>query len=229
MSFYQEMRRKADPLWEAVFDHPFVKGIGDGTLSRDRFEFYLKQDYVYLIDFSRVYALAGAKASVLPEMGTFATLMNVTLNTEMALHRRTCAAFGIPEQELEKTRKGLITSAYTDFLVRSCYEGDLSDILAMLVPCACGYVEIAERLKGRGMPDDPFYRDWIGTYSSTEFREFADWLIARMNEHAAAAQGRRREHWYLLYEESARYEFLFFDMSWHKEEWPASIMEKAGG
>ncbi|HEY5190642.1 MAG TPA: hypothetical protein VII77_01550, partial [Candidatus Deferrimicrobium sp.] len=56
--FYRELREKTDPLWETIFHHPFVKGIGDGTLSRDRFEFYLKQDYVYLIDFSRVFALA---------------------------------------------------------------------------------------------------------------------------------------------------------------------------
>ncbi|MGE5247852.1 MAG: thiaminase II [Verrucomicrobiota bacterium] len=229
MSFYGEMRGKADPLWEAVFGHPFVKGIGDGTLPLDRFEFYLKQDYVYLVDFSRVFALAGAKATGLPEMGNFATLMNVTLNTEMELHRRTCAAFGIPEEALARTRRSLVTSAYTDFLVRTCYEGDLSDILAMLVPCACGYVEIAKRLRSKGIPENRFYKDWIETYSSAEFAEFGDWLIARMDEHADGAPARRKEHWYRLYSESTRYEYLFFDMSWNKEEWPASIMETAGG
>jgi len=229
MSFYGEMRGKADPLWQAVFEHPFVRGIGDGTLARDRFEFYLKQDYVYLIDFSRVFALAGAKASGLPEMGTFATLLNVTLNTEMELHRRTCAAFGIAEPELAGTRRSLTTSAYTDFLLRTCYEGDLSDILAILVPCACGYVEIAKRLGSRGVPENRFYKDWIETYSSAEFSEFADWLIARMNQHAEGATGRRREHWYRLYEQSTRYEYLFFEMSWNREGWPVSIMQVAGG
>lgn len=229
MSFYRELRSKADPMWEAVFRHPFVKGIGDGTLPQDRFEFYLKQDYVYLIDFSRVFALAGAKASGLPEMGNFATLMNVTLNTEMDLHRRTCAAFGIPAHALETTRRSLVTSAYTDFLVRTCYEGDLSDILAMLVPCGCGYVEIAKRLASEGVPGNRFYKDWIETYSSAEFAEFADWLIQRMDDHADGASARRRERWSRLYAESTRYEYLFFEMSWNKEEWPASIPGQAGG
>jgi len=227
--FYQELRQKSDPLWQAVFGHPFVRGIGDGTLSRDRFEFYLKQDYAYLIDFSRVFALAAAKAWSLPDMGTFATLLNVTLNTEMELHRKTCAAFGIPVEELEKTRKAMITSAYTDLLVRTCYEGSLSDILAVLVPCACGYVEIAGKLKSQGLPDDRFYRDWIETYSSREFREFADWLIEKMNEHAEQAPAQRKEYWNRLYESSARFEYLFFDMSWKKEEWPASIFREPGG
>lgn len=228
-SFYREVREKADPLWQAVLGHPFVRGIGDGTLSRDRFEFYLKQDYAYLTDFSRVFALAAAKAWTLKDMATFATLLSVTLNTEMELHRKTCAAFGIPAEELEKTRKGMITTAYTNQLVRTCYEGSLSDIVAVLVPCACGYVEIAQALKSRGLPDNRFYRDWIETYSSREFREFADWLIEKMDEHAERASGQRKEYWYRIYETSARFEFLFFDMSWNMEEWPAAITRPSGG
>jgi thiaminase/transcriptional activator TenA len=93
----------------------------------------------------------------------------------------------------------------------------LSDILAVLLPCACGYVEIGRRLKSEGLPEDRFYRDWIDTYSSPEFQEFAGWLIGRMNEHAADAPAQRREQWHRLYESSARYEYLFFDMSWKKE------------
>jgi len=200
-----------------MFRHPFVKGIGDGTLPRDRFEFYLKQDYVYLIDFSRFLALASAKSRTLPDMETFAALLHATLTTEMALHRKICAAFGIAEEELARTRKSPVTSAYTDLLVRTAYEGGFPDILAVLLPCACGYVEIGTRLKSEGLPEDRFYRDWIEVYSSPEFREFADGLIGRMNEEAADAPAQRREQWHRLYESSARYEYLFFDMSWKKE------------
>jgi len=217
-TFYRELREKSDPLWESIFHHPFVKGIGDGTLSRDRFEFYLKQDYVYLIDFSRVFALASAKSPTLPDMGTFAALLHATLNTEMALHRKTCAAFGIAEEELAATRKRPVTSAYTDLLVRTAYEGEVSDIVAVLLPCACGYAEIGKRLESGGRPEDRFYRDWIDTYASPEFQGFADWLIGRMNEHAADAPAKRKEDWHRLYESSARHECLFFDMSWNKEE-----------
>ena len=216
-TFYREVREKNDPLWEEIFRHPFVKGIGDGTLPRDRFEFYLKQDYVYLIEFSRVFALASAKSRTLADMGTFAALLHVTLTTEMELHRKTCAAFGIAKEDLEKTRKSPVTSAYTDLLVRTAYEGGLSDILAVLLPCACGYVEIGKRLTSEGLPEDRFYRDWIETYSSPEFQEFADWLIGRMNELAADASAQRKERWHRLYESSARFEYLFFDMSWKKE------------
>jgi thiaminase/transcriptional activator TenA len=222
-SFSREMRQRTDPLWRAIFEHPFVRGIGDGSLSPDRFEFYLKQDYAYLIDFSRVFALACAKSPALEDMGTFAALLHATLNTEMELHRKICADFGIPVEELASTRKAMVTSAYTGLLVRTCYEGDLSDILAVLLPCACGYVEIAQRLASRGLPGNPHYRDWIRTYSSREFLDFADGLVEKMDERANDASARRKTGWYELYESSTRFEYLFFDMSWKKEEWPDAI------
>ena len=218
--FYAEIRRDTESLWKTIFDHPFVRGIGDGTLAKDRFEFYLKQDYVYLIDFSRVFGLAAVKSASLSDMESFATLMNVTLNSEMELHRRTCAAFGISRKALEETRKAMITSAYTDYLVRTCLEGDLADILSVLVPCACGYVEIANVLKAKGLPDDAFYKDWIGTYTSNEFEELAGQLVRQLDAHAEDAPERLKERWRRLYETSARYEYLFFDMSWKMEEWP---------
>lgn len=218
--FYAEIRRDTAPVWKAILDHPFVRGIGDGTLSRERFEFFLKQDYVYLIDYGRLFGLAAVKAPSVSDMGVFATLLSVTLNTEMELHRKTCEAFGIAREELEKTRKALVTSAYTDYLLRVGQEGDLADILAVLVPCACGYAEIAGALKSRGLPENPFYREWIDAYTSPEYVGLCDWLVDRLNAHAEGVPPRSRERLERMYETSARYEYLFFDMSWKMEEWP---------
>ena len=222
-SFYREMRTKADPVWQAIFAHPFVTGIGDGTLSQDRFEFYLKQDYVYLIDFSRVFALATAKAPQLSEMAYFATLLNATLNMEMDLHRRTCAAFGISEKDLEQTPPSLITLSYTNLLNRTCYEGNLADILAVLLPCAAGYIEIGQKLKSAGLPENPAYQDWINTYASQEFADLTRWLHDKMDEYAVNSSEKFRSRWFNYYIASARFEYLFFDMSWKKEMWQAEI------
>ena len=89
-----------------------------------------------------MFALASAKAQLLEDMSYFATLLDATLNTEMALHRKTCAEFGVTAEELEKTEPAMITTAYTNFLVRTCYEGSMHDILSVLLPCAVGYTEI---------------------------------------------------------------------------------------
>lgn len=221
--FSHGLEEKTQSLWQAICEHPFVEGIGDGSLARDRFEFYLKQDYVYLIDFSRVFALASAKARGLEDMSTFAKLLNMTLNSEMDLHRRTCQELGISAEELEKTRPALVTLSYTSFLVKTCYEEQLAGIIAVLLPCAKGYAEIALRLKAAGVPDTPHYRDWIATYASDDFVGWAQWLAEKLDSFGAQASESDKEKWHDLYLQSARFELLFFEMGWQKKEWPELV------
>lgn len=221
--FSSEARSRTDTLWRAIHDHPFVRGIGDGTLPRDRFELYLRQDYAYLIDFARVLALAAAKAEHLEDMRFFSDLVQATLHEEMELHRRTCASFGISADGLEGTEPALVTTAYTSFLLRTCYEGPFADIVAVLLPCAAGYVEIARRLADGGLPAPTHFRDWISTYSSPEMVEMAGWLERRMNDDACDGSLAERARWLRLYETSARFELLFFDMAWKAETWPACV------
>jgi thiaminase/transcriptional activator TenA len=214
MSFAPELREAATSIWSAVHAHPFVRGIGDGTLTRDRYAFYLRQDYLHLIDFARVLAAASAKSPDLETMTRFSALAHWTLTEEMALHRRTCASFGIGEAELARTEPSAVTAAYASMLARTASEGDLGDIVAALLPCAAGYVEIALALRERGMPGAPAYRDWIETYTSQPMRETAAWLVRLADEHSAGAAGGARERRHGLYRMSARFELSFFDAAW---------------
>src|SRR5690625_1943083 len=99
--FSDRMREKVDPVWQAYLEHPFVKGIGEGTLDRKKFEHYMKQDYIYLFEYSRVFAIGSAKAKDLNTMTIFANLLHGTLNFEMDLHREYAEKFGITNEELE--------------------------------------------------------------------------------------------------------------------------------
>lgn len=218
-SLSRRFREDTAGIWSAILEHPFVRGIGDGSLSREKFMFYLKQDYVYLIEFSRVLALASAKAGRLTEMGYLAGLLEATLNTEMELHRRTCADFGISSGELAAVEPAPVTAAYMNLLVRTCYEGRFSDIVAVLLPCEQGYAEIACSLEKRGLPAETHCRDWIETYSSREFREFARWVGDQFDEAAAGAPIGDAKRWFELYLASTRYEFLFFEMGWTLQTW----------
>lgn len=221
--FSAELRAQTDDVWRAIHAHPFVTGIGDGSLPRDTFAFYLEQDYVYLDGFARVLAVAAAKARHLDDMRRFAALLTLTLEEEMALHRRTCAGFGISEERLAATQPGLITTAYTGFLLRTCHEGSIEDILAVLLPCASGYVEIAQVLRAGAMHNVAHLREWIETYASPEMVELVDWLCARVDAMGEAASDAMRTQWLELYRCSARFELLFFDMAWRREAWPSIV------
>ncbi len=219
--FSFEARDRANAIWEAIVKHPFVQGIGKGDLPEDKYVFYLKQDYLYLLESSRLFGVASAKSDLLKDKAFFANLLQTELNIEMEMHRKICEDYGIKETDLEKTRPSLITTAFANHLVRHCYEGGLREILAVLLPCASGYIEIARRLKdAHGLPENPHYKAWIQTYCSDELKVCEDVIGGRLNDLTQEVSTPERNKLLELYLTSARFELLFFDMAWNKAEWP---------
>ena len=220
MSVAELLRAGSGDIWEANFNHPFVQGIGDGTLPEEKFRYYLAQDYVYLIDFARFLAIAVAKGGILEIMSKFSSFVETTLNLEMELHRSICADFGISAEELEKTVPAPTCLAYTSYLLRVAYEGDLTDIAAALLPCEWGYVDIGVRLRERGLPAQPHYARWIETYSCEEFLELTAWSRELLEELAAGAGRAKLGRLQEIFNRALGFEHMFWEMAWNLEEWP---------
>jgi thiaminase/transcriptional activator TenA len=219
MSFTDDLEPVAEPLWDAIVAHPMVEQLGEGTLDEEPFRYWVRQDYVYLVEYSRVFAYGAARAPDLGRMSTFAELLDATLNTEMELHRGYAAEFGISEAELAATDPSPTTRAYTDFLVRVASTGSFGDLVAALLPCMWGFNETGRRLADRGLPDDDRYAEWIETYAGEEFTELTDWCLGLMDDVAAGATDRERERYRELFRTSGRYEYRFWDAAWRQEEW----------
>ena len=219
MSFTEDLEPVAEPIWEAILDHPMVAQLGEGTLDEEPFAYWVRQDYVYLIEYARVFALGAANAPDLERMGTFAELLDGTINTEMDLHREYAAEFEISEAELEATDPSPTTRAYTDFLVRVAATGTFGDLVAALLPCMWGFNETGTRLAARGLPDHEQYAAWIEMYSGEDFSELSAWCKGLMDDVAADATPQERERYTDLFRTSARYEYRFWDAAWGQEEW----------
>ena len=220
MALTGELREVAEPVWGATLAHPMVERLGKGTLDEEPFRYWVRQDYVYLVEYSRVFALGAAAAPDLERMGTFAELLDETINTEMDLHRSYAAEFGISEAQLEATDPSPTTRAYTDFLVRVAAEGTFGDLVAALLPCMWGFNVTGRRLAERGLPDHEQYAAWVEMYAGEEFTELAEWCKDLMDDVAAESTARDRERYRELFLTSARYEYMFWDAAWRQEEWP---------
>lgn len=220
MSFVADLRDVADPAWDAIVDHPMVTRLGEGTLDEEPFRYWVRQDYVYLVEYARLFAYGAASAPDLDRMGTFADLLTETVETEMELHRSYAAEFGLSPADLEATEPSPTTRAYTDFLVRTAALGSFGDLVAALLPCMWGFNETGRRLDARGRPDDERYAAWIDMYAGEEFTELTDWCKELMDDVAAAASDRTRARYRERFRTSARYEYLFWDAAWEREEWP---------
>ena len=213
MGLSDELRRHAGPIWDRIFRHPFVTGLGDGTLPLESFKFYLVQDYRFLIDYARVLAVASAKAPDLEGMTRFAGLLHATLAEEMDLHRRYCAGFGISAAELERAEIAPGTAGYTNYLLSVAYQGTAMEIAAALLPCQWGYYEIGRKLAAEGDTSESNpYAEWIRTYASDEFKALSDWLrgyLDQLGREASAAERARLDEVFLM---SSRYEYRFWEM-----------------
>jgi len=215
------------PIWDAQLAHPFVQGLGNGSLDVDRFARWVRQDYLYLKDYARLFAWAVAKADRLESMGWYASVLHLTLNTEMGLHREYAQRFGITSTELEAEAMWPTTRAYADFLIRTAADGDMTDLVAALLPCTWGYVYIAQELAKGKPPADQRYADWIAQYASSDFVQAAEWLKAEMNRVAEGATPAKRQRLMDIFEISSQYEWLFWEMCWKGESWPIQRAEEA--
>ena len=223
MRFTDSLKQAAAPVWEAELRHPFVRGIVEGTLPIEKFKFYLCQDYLFLIEYCRLFALCCAKAPDLDLMEKFAELLEGTLTREMALHRSYPAEFDLSEAEMARADLHETTRAYTRHLLSIAWSGPLVEIAAALLPCMWGYWEIgtslAEELAAQGATEpaaEPRYGAWIKTYSDPTFGELAEWCRSLLDDRFAAAslptvqQARLTDHFLT----SCRYELQFWDMGW---------------
>ena len=173
--------------WEAYCGHAFVRGIADGSLPEASFRHYLEQDYLFLTQFARAYALAVYKAERPEHMRAAAATLNALLHEEMALHVRYCRRWGLTEEEMERVPEARANLAYTRYVLERGMAGDALDLHTALAPCVVGYAVIGARLAAdpethrEGNP----YTDWIDVYAGAAYQEAARAAVRHLDELAA--------------------------------------------
>jgi thiaminase/transcriptional activator TenA len=217
MGLSDDLRSACAVDWrKAHEEHPFVLAMGDGRLSLERFQYFMRQDYLFLIDYARVIAIAVAKSPDLAAMGRWAALLDETLNSEMALHRSFCADFGITEAELSATEPMPATVAYTDHLMRAAYDGDIGELAAALLPCQWGYDDVGRQLQRTlKAPAGSFHARWVAGYTAPEYREMTAWLRGFVDSLEVSITEERRHRMEAVFRASVRYEYLFWDAAWN--------------
>jgi len=202
--------------WRAAHeDHPFVGAMGDGTLTLKKFQSFMRQDYLFLIDYCRVLAIAASKCSDLDSMGWWARLLDETLNSEMALHRSFCDDFGITEKQLEQTRPAKATVEYTGFLLKTARRDSIAVISAALLPCQWGYGEIGRSL-ARDLKAEPgsFHARWVAGYNSPEYRALTEWLRRFVDRLGAEAGPEEQAQMQSAFLAGTGLEYAFWEQAW---------------
>src|SRR6516164_6180872 len=124
MSFFERLKTAASAEWRAYTEHPFTNGLADGSLAEAAFRHYLVQDYLFLIEFARAYALAVYKAPKLADMREAAAGLSAIIDVEMNLYVKLCAGWGLSPHDLERAPPAIETLAYTRYVLDTGMRGD---------------------------------------------------------------------------------------------------------
>jgi thiaminase/transcriptional activator TenA len=215
LSVSDRLHEAAAPIWEKCLRHPFVTGIGDGTLDAEKFRFFMLQDYLYLFDYAKVFALGVVKSRDPGLMRTFAKNVDAVLDGEMNIHRAYMKRLGITEEQVAAVQPALDNLSYTSYMLSAADTGTPAEIVASILACSWSYAEIGQALaKIPGATEHPFYGEWIQGYASEEYAATNDALIQLMNELAKNAPEEQLKHLTEIFVNCSRYELGFWDMAW---------------
>jgi thiaminase/transcriptional activator TenA len=189
-------------LARRILRHPFVQGLGQGTLPRAAFGGYVAQDAYFLESVVRAYALAIASSPDRGSLIAFSELLQGVLE-ELRLHAGFASRWEI---DLNATTPLPATTAYTTFLLHTAQRGDAGLICAAMTPCLRLYAWLGQQLRAQVGHPGHAYADWIDTYADPAFEALACRLEDLLNRLAEPSAETER-----IYGRAMELEFAFFD------------------
>ncbi len=197
-----------------TISHPFNAELAKGTLALDKFQHYLKQDSLYLREFSKALALTATRLDSLDHFDTFIGFSQGAMAAERALHQHYFDAFNITANTALSPR----ASAYTNFLIATAYEKDPLVSIGALLPCFWVYQEVGKFVHATTSPHNPF-KKWIDTYASEEFETIVGKAVRIFDEVCEKKDKNLRAEAQDAFVTSCRYEWMFWDAAYNKERW----------
>ena len=219
MGFFERLKSAASGEWAAYIEHSFTDGLADGSLPEVAFRRYLIQDYLFLVEFARAYALAVYKSPKLADMREAASGLSAILDVEMNLHVKLSSDWNLGPEDLEHARPAVEMLAYTRYVLDTGMRGDLLALQVALSPCVIGYAEIAMRLAARpnALATTNPYRVWIAEYAGAAYQQVAAKAQAQLERLADLyATPAREAELVAIFKEATRLETEFWEMGWRE-------------
>jgi thiaminase (transcriptional activator TenA) len=219
MSFSTEAWRRIGPLYDSILKLPFNQELAAGTLSRERFAFYMLQDALYLTSFARALAVTAARAPDEDAIIQFAGSARTAVVVERELHAGFFKTYGISPEQAAATEPSPTCAHYTHYLLALAHNAPYEISVAALLPCFWIYWEVGSHLFNIAAPDNP-YQPWIDTYADEAFAEGVRKVIAISDQIGAEVTPARREEMFAAFRRASQLEWMFWDSAYRLEAWP---------
>ncbi|HBI94116.1 MAG TPA: thiaminase II [Terrisporobacter glycolicus] len=203
-------------IWDEYLKHPFIVEMGKGTLDKEKFRNYLVQDYLYLLDYAKVYAMGLIKSDDVNHMKFFKDSVNGIMEDESATHIAYLKELGEDIKTLQKHKLKLENENYTNFMKSVALTGDIQDLIIAVLPCAWSYYYIAKEMKEiyKDNLENNYYAAWIDSYSCEEYRMCAKENIDLANELCVNIDDNKKEKLKEIFIKGSLYEMEFWQMAY---------------
>ncbi|KAI9729714.1 MAG: hypothetical protein M1834_006665 [Cirrosporium novae-zelandiae] len=172
--------------WHEFTHHEFLTRLADGTLPENSFKHFLVQDYLYLVQFARVHAMAAYKSETIDEIAAAAEIV-LHIKREMTLHLTYCTTFNLTQSEIEAHSPDTATKLYASHLLQTAHARPLFHLRLALLPCLLGYYAIAARMHADPATVKGRYWKWIENYVAEDYVQAVD--VGRADVEARAKGG----------------------------------------
>jgi thiaminase/transcriptional activator TenA len=217
--FSEAAWQRSAKLRQAIDALPFNTELTAGTLSRERFQGYIVQDALYLGQYSRILAIAGARGPDAATLRAFGACALEAVAVEQALHERYLTEFGVDPARLIDAEPWPDCLGYTSFLLATAYHEPWEVLVAALLPCFWIYWDVGTRIAKTAATANP-YRAWIETYADEGFGEAVRTVIGITDQAAAATTSTIQDRMMTAFMRSTQYEWLFWDGAYQQRGWP---------
>lgn len=211
----ERIYKVCEPEWKGFLNHPFVKGIADGTLPVEKFRYFMIQDHKYLMEYAKVFAIGVLRSETEGDMRIFSRLVTETLDTENAVHQAYLKELGISRAMIDETPMSLNNSSYTAYMISEAEKGGLPEIAAAALACSWSYKIVGDGIVTvPGALEHPFYDRWIRMYSGADYAAANDEIIALVDRFCGGLPEEHQRKLERIVKICSDYEWQFWDAAW---------------
>ncbi|OGB60620.1 MAG: hypothetical protein A2Y94_03180 [Caldithrix sp. RBG_13_44_9] len=213
--FHEQLLSESKELWGAILHHPFLQETASGKISAHTFKTWMQQDFIFVQEAIPFVAVLLAKS---PEnlRTNFIQILS-GLDQELGLFRKNAQAHGV---NLDNLKAAPTCHSYLQFLMSTAYNCSFLEGFTVLYSAEKVYLdswmEVKKKLKGKS-PWEEFINNW----TSQGFQQYVDWLAVTLDDLAENLPLRQIEKLRELFQTTGRYEYLFWEMAYREEKWPA--------
>lgn len=207
--------KQTEHIYQSILTMPFVTELANGTLSKERFKFYLSQDSLYLEHFGRALALIAARANDIIHTLKYLKYAETAIVVENILHESYFQDFGL-------MGKGEIQPAchhYIHFLKSTAALESVEVAMAAVLPCFWIYNRVGDHIYNDLRSENNPYQRWIDTYGGEEFGDAVEKAIKLCDEVASETTPAVRQKMTEAFITSSRMEYHFWEAAYDLKKW----------